>query len=95
MSQCKTQQRVITAGRSKNKPRQSQALPYRFVNAGSCLDQPDEALRVSPKSSDVGWGLCVTGGGDVQGGSGSHQLYQAFQLGEEQERMKQAQKSVH
>ena len=76
-----------------NKPCQSQALPYRFVNAGSCLDQPDEALRVSPESGNVGWGLCVTGGGDVQGGPRSHQLYQAFQLGEEG--MKEAQKSVY
>lgn len=80
---------------NKSKPRQSQALPYRFVNAGSCLDQPDEALRVSPKSGNVGWGLCVTGGGDVQGGPRSHQLHQAFQLGEEQEGIKEAQKSVY
>jgi len=55
------------------------ALTVRFVNAGSCLNQPDEALGVAPESSDVRWGLCVARSGDVQRGSSSHQLDEALQ----------------
>lgn len=51
------------------------ALTVRFVNAGSCLNQPDEALRMSPESGNVGWGLRITRSADIKCGSSSDQLY--------------------
>lgn len=51
------------------------ALTVRLVNAGSCLNQPDQALRVAPEGGDVGRGLRITRGGHVQRSSSSHQLY--------------------
>lgn len=39
---------------------------------------------MAPEGGNVGWGLGVTRGGDIQRGSSSHQLHQALQLREQQ-----------
>lgn len=49
-------------------------LTVRFVNVGPSLNQPDQTLRMSSKSSNVGWGLGIAGGRDIQGGACSYQL---------------------
>lgn len=71
---------AVQAPRASRLVNGSLALTVRFVNAGSCLDQPDEALGMAPEGGNVGWGLGVTRGGDIQRGSSSHQLHQALQL---------------